>query len=31
LPPNPLHQARAAGHAEEICQEVDISYDDNKE
>ena len=31
LPPNPLHQARAAGHAEEICQEVDISYDDNEE
>jgi hypothetical protein len=30
LPPNPLHQARAAGN-EEICQEVDISYDDNKE
>jgi hypothetical protein len=29
LPPNPLHQARAAEH-EEICQEVDISYDDNE-
>ena len=31
LPPNPLHQAGAAGHAEETCQEVDISYDDNEE
>jgi coenzyme F420-reducing hydrogenase delta subunit len=30
LPPNPLHQAGAAGHSEEICQEVDISYDDNE-
>jgi len=25
LPPNPLHQACAAGHGEEICQEVDLS------
>jgi coenzyme F420-reducing hydrogenase delta subunit len=31
LPPSPLHQARAAGHAEETCREVDISYDDNEE
>ena len=31
LPPNPLHQAPAAGYAEETCQEVDISYDDNEE
>jgi hypothetical protein len=31
LPPNPLHQARAAGHVEEICQEVEIGYDDNEE
>ncbi|HMD71980.1 MAG TPA: hydrogenase iron-sulfur subunit [Bryobacteraceae bacterium] len=31
LPPNPLHQACAAVHGEEICQEVDISYDDNEE
>ena len=31
LPPNPLHRDPAAGHAEETCQEVDISYDDNKE
>ena len=31
LPPNPLHRAFAAGHAEETCQEVDISYDDNEE
>ena len=30
LPPNPLRQAGAAG-LEEICQEVDISYDDNEE
>jgi coenzyme F420-reducing hydrogenase delta subunit len=30
LPPNPLHQARAAGHGEETCQEVDTSYDDNE-
>jgi hypothetical protein len=31
LPPNPLHKAGAPGYAEEICQEVDISYDDNEE
>jgi len=31
LPPNPLHQAGAAVRAEETCQEVDISYDDNEE
>jgi coenzyme F420-reducing hydrogenase delta subunit len=31
LPPNPLHKAGAAGYAEETCQEVDISYDDNEE
>jgi len=31
LPPNPLHKARAAGHGEEICQEVEIGYDDNEE
>jgi coenzyme F420-reducing hydrogenase delta subunit len=31
LPSNPLHQARAAGHGEEACQEVDTSYDDNEE
>ncbi len=31
LPPNPLHRDPAAVHAEEICQEVDISYDDNEE
>jgi hypothetical protein len=31
LPPNPLHQARAAVCGEETCQEVDISYDDNEE
>ena len=30
LPPNPLHQARAAGPGEEACQEVDTSYDDNE-
>jgi hypothetical protein len=31
LPPNPLHRDPAAGHAEETCQEVDISYDDDEE
>ena len=31
LLPNPLYKAGAAGHAEEICQEVDISYDENEE
>jgi hypothetical protein len=31
LPPNPLHRAPAAGFAQEICLEVDISYDDNEE
>ena len=31
LPPNPLRQAFAAGHAQESWQEVDISYDDNEE
>jgi coenzyme F420-reducing hydrogenase delta subunit len=31
LPPNPLQRDPAAGHGEETCQEVDISYDDNEE
>jgi F420-non-reducing hydrogenase iron-sulfur subunit len=31
LPPNPLNKVHAAVQGEEICQEVDISYDDNKE
>jgi hypothetical protein len=31
LAPNPLHRAPAAGYAEEIRLEVDISYDDNEE
>ena len=31
LPPNPLHQARAAGPGEEAGQEVDTRYDDNEE
>jgi coenzyme F420-reducing hydrogenase delta subunit len=31
LPPNPLHRDPAAVHAEETCQEVDISYDDDEE
>jgi hypothetical protein len=30
LPPNPLHQARAAVYGEEAGQEVDTSYDDNE-
>ena len=31
LPPNPLHRDPAAVHAEETCQDVDISYDDDEE
>ena len=31
LPPNPLRKARAAEHAQQSWQEVDVSYDDNEE